>query len=174
MAKRMKTFFLFFFVSFFGLIANAQTSADSLVQTKVSTTVSHPRQVVYALLGGAAPFLSVLYDRRIFKTPNGLGFAIGLGGYFDENNSLRSIPITINYLFGKEKHFLELGVSATYVNGPTKLFVGEATYDKFIYIGTIGYRYQTAKGLFANIGFDPLHTGKKYYNSAHIGVGYCF
>ncbi len=170
----MKYFFFLLFLCLVQDILFAQTNADSLVQTNVANTNRRPRQVVYVLAGGAAPFFSVMYDRRIFKTPNGLGFAIGLGGYFDENNSLRSIPITINYLFGKEKHFLEIGLSTAYVNGPTKLFVGEATYDKFIFIGTIGYRYQTAKGFFGNIGFDPLHTGKRYYHSGHIGLGYSF
>jgi hypothetical protein len=170
----MKYFSFLIVLFFFYNVAFAQANADSSLQTKETKTTQRPRQVVYVLAGGAAPFFSVMYDRRIFKTPNGLGFAVGFGGYFDENNSLRSMPITINYLFGKETHFLELGISTSYVNGPTKLFVGEATYDKFIFIGTIGYRYQTAKGFFGNIGFDPLHTGKKYYNSGHIGIGYSF
>src|SRR6476469_9972620 len=81
-----------------------------------------PPQAVYIQLGGSAPLFSVNYDRRFSKRVNGAGFAIGLGYYGESGISLFSIPASLNYLFGKSNHFIELAAGATFISAKETIF----------------------------------------------------
>lgn len=75
-----------------------------------------PTESVYVELGGAGLVYSFNYDFRFDKTDiNSWGMRAGVGGYAVEDESLLTIPVQINKLYGKGRHFFELGGGATFV-----------------------------------------------------------
>ncbi|AWW33240.1 hypothetical protein DN752_18380 [Echinicola strongylocentroti] len=78
---------------------------------------SHPpTQAVYVELGGAGLVYSFNYDFRFDKSNmNSWGMRVGAGGYSVTDQSLLTIPVQINRLYGNGRHFFELGGGATFV-----------------------------------------------------------
>jgi hypothetical protein len=73
-----------------------------------------PSQAVYAELGGNSLIYSFSYDFRFDPThTNGWGMQVGAGGYYRDNMGFFTMPVIVNHLFGKEKHFFEVGAGAT-------------------------------------------------------------
>jgi hypothetical protein len=131
-------------------------------------------------LGGSGPVLSVNYDRRFFKKLNGLGFAAGLG-YWSETDftgpsSFISVPVSINYLFGRKTHFLELAAGTTFVSAKGTDWFGESSSESgFVHHINLGYRHQPATGgFFFRGGYSPLFGGGEYVTSFYLGFGYNF
>lgn len=118
----------------------------------------HASQFQIELLGPGSLF-SFNFDSRILKKENGLGFRIGLGGSplgtlgeSCNSEAQMSFPIGLNYLFGRESHYVEIGggIVPTIIGG-TKLycidmkksFFSDET-ETYKYI-LAGYRYQPHK-----------------------------
>lgn len=136
-----------------------------------------PPQAVYFLIGGSGPFLSVNYDRRFGKRVNGAGFATGIGFYSIFKVNIFSVPVSLNYLIGRNSHFIEIAGGATFVTATIDLFTNEIeTTSGFIYHFNAGYRYQpTRGGFFVRAGVSPLFSGYgEYITSYYIGLGYNF
>jgi hypothetical protein len=94
-------------------------------------------QSVYFELGGPG-IASLNYDLRFSGRQKGLGARIGFGSSFDSTPEFY-LPIGINYLIGKEKHFFEMGAGVT-------LFFGDksgnsAISETFGHL-LFGYRFQ--------------------------------
>lgn len=143
---------------------------------------------VYLELAGPSNGIGISYDAR-FKPLSPWGYRVGLSwtyskhsGIFASSSSLRgySAPIEVNYLVGKRKHHLEIGVGAnlgiynehytvysitgehqttteagtvtTYETKRTEM--KHNTFGYFVY-GNIGYRYQTTKGFQLRAGISP-------------------
>lgn len=68
-------------------------------------------------LGGAGLPFSFNYDTR-FKSgaQTGIGGRIGIGGFAVEDEKMLTVPVQVNWLFGKQKSFFELGIGATYLH----------------------------------------------------------
>ncbi len=174
---------------------------DTFVKAKPTVKLIKPRytKVAFVELLGAAGLFSVNYDMRTAKGKrDGWGFRFGLErittnstdttGGITETNEIKftAIPIVLNYLFGKRKSFLELGVGATYFkfNGKTTGVASVETYqleifkEKFGYIfGTfnIGYRHVPYKGGFMyRIAFTPLLISDVFVPFFGFGFGYHF
>ena len=137
-------------------------------------------------LFGAHNTIGLNYDRR-FKGNDGLGFRVGLGYGYSESSYFMflshsihdiAIPLEINYLLGKGRHKLELGLGANigYYNETyylDKAYVPQgmsqynytlkrSTFGYFMY-GNIGYRLQTNRGFQFRIGLTPsFNFGDKY------------
>jgi hypothetical protein len=176
---------------------------DSILkkEEKVKEKIKKPRytKVAFLELLGAGGLYSVNYDMRTAKgRRDGWGFRVGyeriLTTYTDstptsfaQNRILfTAVPIVLNYLYGKKKGFLELGVGATYFN-----FIGEQTglasvesykvetfKDSFgSIIGTfnIGYRHVPYKsGFMYRVAFTPLLLDNIVLPFIGIGLGYHF
>lgn len=116
-------------------------------------------KTVYAELGGPG-FLSANYDARLLRSNKGLGFRVGVGTVFDSYTAGITIPVGINYLVGKEKNFLELGLGASYVHLPSVNQDQPFNFPKESFIapyGWIGYRYQPIqKGFTFRAGVCPF------------------
>ena len=95
-------------------------------------------QSVYFELGGPG-IASLNYDFRFSGRQKGLGARIGFGSSFDDN-SVSYLPIGINYLIGKEKHFFEMGAGVTPVFG-NKHGGNSAISESFGHL-LFGYRFQ--------------------------------
>ena len=134
-------------------------------------------QAVYFGIGGSGPIFSVNYDRRFGKKLNGFGFTAGLGFFGESGSSVFSIPASINYLFGRQSHFLELATGATFVTEAYSGFDDDNYEESSIFIGhvSLGYRYQPSKGgFFARTGVSPIFSQGDYFTSFYLGLGYCF
>ncbi|HSI77927.1 MAG TPA: hypothetical protein VK957_18655 [Lunatimonas sp.] len=79
-----------------------------------------PSQSIYAELGGAGLAYSFNYDFRFDKGDiNSWGMRVGAGGWSrnDGNYSegLLTVPVQVNRLLGKSRHFFEFGGGATFI-----------------------------------------------------------
>jgi hypothetical protein len=136
-----------------------------------------PPQAIYFGIGGSGPIFSVNYDSRFGKRLNGAGFTAGLGFFGVTGATLFSIPVSVNYLFGKQNHFLELAAGATFATGSSYDFVDNGSSSASTVFGHInlGYRYQPAiGGFFARTGVSPLFIAGEYVTSYYLGLGYSF
>lgn len=145
--------------------------------SKRKIVTDRPPQAVYFGLGGSGPIFSVNYDRRFSKKLNGFGFAAGLGFAGSSDGSVFSVPASLNYLFGRQSHFLELAAGATFLTGSTFDEFDGSTDTESFFMGhiNVGYRYQPAKGgFFARTGVSPIFAEGEYVTWFYLGLGYCF
>lgn len=158
-------------------------------------------QSVYLEAMGPSNMLGVSYDARI-KPESSIGYRIGIaysgsitksffGGKHDQNSV--SIPLELNYLVGKGKNKLEMGVgtslgmyhnSGDYWTGNSeetfkKEHYSETTFGYYLY-GNIGYRRISKSGFQFRCGVSPSfnlgdkHGVKKNLFYPYVSVGYAF
>jgi hypothetical protein len=150
---------------------------------KLNKTIENKYQkVAFIELLGAGGLYSINYDMRTAKGKrDGWGFRVGVekvvanitdtsvSGVVEKSRiSFTAIPIVLNYLFGKRKGFLELGVGATYFK-----FKGESnsistieryqeetfnqSFGSIIGSFNIGYRHVPYKnGFMYRVALTPL------------------
>ncbi|HET7898899.1 MAG TPA: hypothetical protein VFL47_14540, partial [Flavisolibacter sp.] len=84
-----------------------------------------------------------------------------------------SVPLSLNYLIGRDSHFIEVGAGTTYVTGSPDIFDdGESN---FVHHINLGYRYQpTRGGFFFRGGYSPLFYQGDYGTSFYLGFGHNF
>jgi hypothetical protein len=178
-----KTLLLFVSVLFFYAV-QAQSGSDG-------KTVSG-RTAFYAELGGPGILFSANIDSRFKPSHLGLGGRVGIGfvtadeveydpqnGYpIYESRSVLTVPVQLNYIFGKgnSPHTFEVGGGVTYVG--KKLDVLNFYDDKksnFFGSFAFMYRRQPADGGFTwRIGFTPLVARGYIQPFGAAGVGYSF
>ncbi len=121
----MKQVILLISIPFFSIAGFAQKDTIRLKRTasenKAIVTDRAP-QAVYFQLGGSAPILSVNYDRRFGKRVDGPGFTAGVGFFGGTGLALFSLPVSLNYLFGRKSDFIEVAGGATFVTGSSDDF----------------------------------------------------
>lgn len=147
-------------ISCWSMLLSAQTSSKS----------------VFLELGGSGFLYSVNYDMRLTQNDTGLGFRAGIGGIPDINNGDYYIaaPFQINYLFGKNGSYLELGVGATFlkVEGIDDDLEGKDLIGSM----SIMFRRQPPTGGFTwRIGYTPLFAnsgGLPYWIGGSVGIAF--
>ncbi len=173
----MKKIFLFVFIF--------QFNNHCYAQQKYS---SHASQFQLELFGPGSLF-SLNYDTRFLKRENGIGFRIGIGGsplgFFGKScnsGAQMSLPLGVNYLFGNNNHYAEIGGGiVTNIIAGTKAycpdlkptFFGDAT-ETYEYL-LAGYRYQPRKkkGITYRAFISPLfQSGFDVKLCGGISVGY--
>ncbi|HEY4875134.1 MAG TPA: hypothetical protein VIH86_06150 [Puia sp.] len=141
------------------------------------TVTDRPPQAVFAELYGRGGVFSANYDRRFFNRLDGLGFTVGAGYIAIDGISLVSIPVTINYLLGKDGKYFELGAGATYFNARVNSD-DDATASGHTIVGTmtIGYRSQPIMGGFMfRAGINPFffrNTFIPYWPYVSFGINF--
>jgi len=168
-------------------------------QTNQVDETSKTEKIFYAELGGPGVLFSANFDSRFKKnTRTGLGFRIGLGFTVDETEtqvpqpgggyyydykttSAGTIPVGINYVFGKPKsaNMFEVGGGVTFLTKKISLFnYGSSDPKAGNMIGHFEfmYRYAPVDGGFSwRIGFTPMiGTSGDIFPSGAIGLGYAF
>ena len=126
------------------------------------------RQQVYVELLGASTTVGVHYDSRFGKNSHwgfraGLAFTSTDNEDFIDSGPLKTrgvtLPVGINYLIGKNKHFAELGLGVSFgsyqctFRKEEKLFKKNIT-GSFLFLD-MGYRYQPTKGVSVRLGLNP-------------------
>jgi|SRR5690242_17387907 len=175
----MRQIFLSILFIFFAASIFAQSDTvrlRSIEKNKKSIITDRPPQALYIGLGGSAPILSFNYDRRFKNKVNGLGFTGGVGFWGVSGVSIFSIPVSLNYLFGKDSHFLEIAGGTTFLTAQSDLFSDNSSSGSvFIFHINVGYRYQPTKGgFFFRGGISPLFAQGGYVTSYYIGFGHNF
>ena len=177
-----KTLFLFTCM-FCSMILFAQTE---------STVSKIPgRTSFYAEVGGPGILFSTNFDSRFAKSSLGWGGRIGLGfvtadeetevngNYSYDLVSVVTIPVQVNYIFGKTEspHTFEVGAGVTYVGKKLDIFDSFSRNKRTNLFGTAAfmYRRQPLNGGFTwRIGFTPLIANGYVQASGAVGVGYSF
>lgn len=156
-------------------------------------------KIAFVELLGAAGFYSINYDMRTAKNKrDGWGYRVGyeristnfrdtIGGTINFTKiKFTAIPLVLNYLIGKKKGFLELGVGATYFK-----FKGEAqsittveryqaetfkqTFGNIVGSFNVGYRHLPySYGFMYRVAFTPLLIADVFVPFIGIGFGYHF
>lgn len=150
------------------------------------------RTAFYAELGGPGILFSANIDSRFKESSLGLGGRAGIGfvtaddsdydpqtgNYNYRNRSVITVPVQLNYIFGKPTsvHTFEVGAGLTYLGKRLDIFNGSDNERTNLY-GTFSfmYRRQPADGGFMwRIGFTPVVANGYIQPSGGVGVGYSF
>ena len=186
------------------LIVFLAASQTAMAQQDESTQKS-----LYAELLGASNLIGVNYDSR-FKPNSPWGYRVGLGYTYSKNynmfsgsNSLKGVdvPLEANYLLGKKRSKLELGLGLNLgyytekydvwtlkkvleedgIPYYTTEYAGEDSHSTwgYYFFGNIGYRYQPSHGFLFRAGISPsFNLGGKHAVSKsifpYISFGYVF
>ena len=140
----------------------------------------------YAELGGPGILFSANIDRRFTNSNLGLGGRIGIGfvtndfgDFYDyQPKSILTVPVQLNYIFGKSNsvHSFEVGAGTTFTGKKIDLFsfrdsVGQSVFGTASFM----YRRQPADGGFSwRIGFTPIIGGGYVEPSGGVSIGYNF
>ncbi|MCR4774458.1 MAG: hypothetical protein K5854_08900 [Prevotella sp.] len=149
---------------------------------------------------GASTTFGIHYDSRFSENTN-WGGRIGLAytnsksdDFFDDNPQKTTgitIPVAVNYLIGKNKHFAEVGTGISFgwykCTYRTQRFEMERDVNANFVFLDLGYRYQPTKGLLIRAGVNPSFALDLYKDShkehgaqraaviyPYIGIGYSF
>ena len=181
----------------------------AVAQSAMAQQVENTQKSMYLELFGASNMVGVNYDSR-FKPNSPWGYRVGLGYTYSKNygllsgsNSIRGVdvPIEANYLLGKKRSKLELGLGVNLgyykekydtwnlkeigkEDGITyyeSIYKGEDSRSLWGYycFGNIGYRYQPSHGFQFRAGISPsFNLGGKHAVSKsvfpYISFGYVF
>ncbi len=179
----MKKIFLF-------ILLTATISARA--QQETSSTGSTPgRTSFFAELGGPGILFSANIDTRFKPSHLGWGGRVGLGFVtadeykIDRNGnttwepaSVVTVPVQVNYIFGKSSspHTFEAGAGLTYVGKELEIlnFYDDRT-SKLFGTASFMYRRQPVNGGFTwRIGFTPLIAKGYIQPLGSVSVGYNF
>jgi hypothetical protein len=186
------------------LIVFLAASQTAMAQQDESTQKS-----LYVELLGASNLIGVNYDSR-FKPNSPWGYRVGLGYTYSKNynmfsgsNSLKGVdvPLEANYLLGKKRSKLELGLGLNLgyytekydvwtlkkvseedgIPYYTTEYAGEDSHSTwgYYFFGNIGYRYQPSHGFQFRAGISPSFNfgGKHAVTKSifpYISFGYVF
>ncbi len=130
---------------------------------------------IYFELGGPGILYSVNYDGRFSKKETGFGGRIGIGIVSVDQQTFSAIPIGVNYLFGSEGKFFEVGSGISFLSVKDK-----SEFDLFNGSGVsgylqLGYRSQPLKSGFTwRANFSPFFGGGYFVPSGGVSIGYRF
>lgn len=164
------------------------TSFSQNSKSNISTT---PGQTsFYAELGGPGILFSANIDRRFKPSTLGWGFRAGIGfvtadeeKIVNGNNeynpaSVITVPIQVNYIFGKydSPHTFEVGAGLTYAGRELDIMnFYDDRKSKLFGSFSFMYRRQPANGGFSwRAGFTPLVANGYIQPSGAVSVGYNF
>jgi len=177
-------------VAVFNLLAQ-----DDQLKARNENNIS--KNTFFAEAGGPGIAFSANLDRRFANSPFGWGGRLGIGfvsaydDYYDpvtmtyhggDQQSAITIPVQVNYIFGKEgsPHAFEVGAGASYVSRKLSIlnFYSDVDIERRAnFFGTFSfmYRRQPINGGFSwRAGFTPLYAKSYIQAWAGVSVGYNF
>lgn len=141
-------------------------------------------QNVFVELGGQGLLITANYDSRFGKRRDGLGGRVGIGYIAaDNDHSATTIPLSLNYLLGKNNKFFEIGLGTTFIasksNGSYFFEDDNSQVEKNSHvIGTMSFTYRVQpvdSGFSFRAGITPIFDGAffmPYFGG--ISLGYTF
>ena len=171
-------------------IALLSVSTTSAQQPTTDNPPTVAQTQFFAELGGPGVLFSANIDRRFAKSHLGWGGRVGLGfvsgdyeydnanGYYYRQRSVFTLPLQVNYIFGKANspHTFEVGAGATILGKKIDVFdLYNAGGSSVLGTASFMYRRQPADGGFAwRIGFTPFVSDGFIQPSGGVSVGYSF
>jgi hypothetical protein len=160
--------------------AGAQSLEEDTVKRVAKIIQDSKQRAVYLEIGGPGLAATINYDTRFGSNSGntGLGYRVGAGYYNTGANWVATAPFQVNYLYGGNVSFLEVGVGTTFVRsvGSTKGITFE--FDNitgFIATASIGYRYQQSNGgINFRIAFCPIYYDDGLTFDGGLSIGYTF
>lgn len=137
-------------------------------------------QTVYLEVLGNGLTYSLNYDTRFSNSIKGLGGRAGIGHMVIDGNRLTTFPFLINYLFGRDKHYFEVGAGATLLTASTSSDFGPigSRESGSAFIGTMsfGYRLEPQNGGFLfRAGITPIFDRSSFFPFwPQVSFGYAF
>jgi hypothetical protein len=120
------------------------------------------RNTLFGEFGGSAGLISLNFDKRFSKSPEGFGVRIGAGYMAWQDTEIFNFPILVNYLTGKNGKYFELGFGPTigYAQERQEPMDPDLSFEPYLTVfGSInlGYRYQPVNGGFNfRAGISPI------------------
>ena len=129
-------------------------SQDQTASTKGKIFVSSVN-LYYEVLGSGITNSANL-EVRFGKKETGFGVRAGFGYFYVDNASYSTIPFALNFVAGKDRNKIELGIGATLYYFSSDEFIFDAQ-DNQTYSFIIMYRYEPEKsGVLIRAGFTPM------------------
>jgi len=154
-----KGLFLFIGATLLCLVSMAQATETTQTSAKA----------VYGEAGGPG-LLSVNYDMRFAKRPDGFGFRAGFGGFSIKKTSIVFVPLGLNYITSKNnRDYFEVGAGGTIVSNTVG--DGDGPFQNNFGWLSLGYRKQPIEGgYFFKASLVPVF-GKGFFWPYFVGVG---
>lgn len=120
------------------------------------------RNTVFGELGGSSFLVSINFDKRFSKSPEGFGVRVGAGYMAWQDTKIYNFPILVNYLTGKNGKYFELGIGPTigYAQERQEPMDPDLSFEPYLTLYgsiNIGYRYQPVNGGFNfRAGISPI------------------
>ncbi len=131
------------------------------------------KNTIYLELGGNAALYSFNYDRLL---ANNISARAGIGIFSIEDDlgisvDITAVPVTVNYIVGKDRNNFELGLGILYVSG--NLDIGTVSSKGVLGTAVLGYRHQKPEGgIFYNAGITPIFGQGAFLFWVGAGIGY--
>lgn len=161
--------FYFFFI--LSVLSLQVLQAQKIEARTPSSTASQ----MYFEFGGAGILYSLNYDTRFLRKENGLGGRVGIGIISVDETTFSAIPLGLNYLFGNDGKYFEVGAGISFLSykesSDVDLFNGSANTGYL----QIGFRNQPNKtGFTWRAIFSPFFGAKYFVPSGGVSIGYRF
>ncbi len=178
--KKSSILILAFGCILFSGLASAQQlqSQNSDLRMKLPSGEGARAQNVFVEVGGQGLLFTANYDTRFSNRRDGLGGRAGIGYIASDGDNATTIPLSLNYLLGKGKHFFEVGLGATIIatSGNDNSFFFDGNNSNVIGTMSFSYRLQPVDSGFAfRVGLTPIFNGDffiPYYGG--LSLGYTF
>lgn len=167
-------------------------SSAALAQSSAPTQTDKTEKLFYAEFGGANVLFGANFDWRFKKnTRTGLGARVGLGftvydreiqnstSWDYETTTIATIPLGLNYVFGKPNSpsMFEVGAGATVLMPKASVYRYDDEREGNL-IGHFSFMYRRVPiegGFSWRIGFTPIiNTSGQIFPSGAVGLGYAF
>ncbi|MCA5005382.1 hypothetical protein [Sphingobacterium bovistauri] len=138
----------------------------------ITVTFSQGQKFGFIEGGGSGVLVNANFDMRLKKeSRDGIGFKLGLGNtFYLEDGKATTIPIGINYLIGKNKSGLLLGLNNTFsiFGKGTKKFETKSVVPSL----ELGYRFRPLeKGFAFQVTYNPLFNTVDGTMPIFFGIG---
>ncbi len=156
----------------------AQNLEEDTVKRDSTIVSARKPRTAFLEVGGPGLALTLNYDSRFGDRRDKWGYRVGAGYYNTGSNWVASVPLQINYLYGKGSNFLEFGAGTTFVRShgtSNGTFFQFDNITGFIGTATLGYRYQQDNGgINFRIAFVPILYDDGFIAEGGISIGYTF
>jgi hypothetical protein len=173
----LKAIFLFVLVTSHFCLKAQNLEEDTVKRTQTIVQSDRPR-TVFLEVGGPGLALTLNYDTRFGNGRDKWGYRVGAGYYNTGANSIASVPLQINYLYGSGNSFVELGAGTTFMRSQGSTNGTFFQFDNdvgFFATATIGYRYQQDNGgINFRVAFVPTLSSYGFIPIGGISIGYTF
>ncbi|MBK7428497.1 MAG: hypothetical protein IPI60_16525 [Saprospiraceae bacterium] len=141
---------------------------------------------VYLEAFGAGAAYSANYDVRFAEKQSGFGLRAGVGYHAVSGSSFLSVPVLVNFITGRGKHFFEAGIGASFISFKDKYYnpIFYPTDDTFLFdhgnrfwgMMNFGYRKQpVGRGFIFRAGISPVFGHGSFIPYwPYVSIGYKF